>query len=128
MKEHLIVKHKWNKVDASSARINFQLNVRRHILPTDLRKSKVIHRDIRYKCLYAFCARAVLRPGNHLRQCHKLSGVMLKERKVEMLSSIVAAYPSVTEPSLVDENETSESVVESPQVYDVNDMNVNQQR
>ena len=50
LKEHLIVKHKWNEIVASSAQINFNLNARWHSLAKNLRKSKAISRDIRYKC------------------------------------------------------------------------------
>lgn len=83
MKEHLRDKHKWDDTAARKAHLNLGLNMPRTILPSNLRKSKIVKREVRYKCPYQYCGAEVLRPGNHLRQFHKLKGSELKKRMAD---------------------------------------------
>lgn len=77
LKEHLITIHRWTEVQASCARVNYNLNVERPKLPPDQRKSKVRKRT-RRRCPFLFCQKEVVRMENHLKQFHNLSGVMYK--------------------------------------------------
>ncbi|XP_065648964.1 uncharacterized protein LOC136078070 isoform X1 [Hydra vulgaris] len=96
LKRHLMSKkHDWDESKAKSARINFDLNLKRKVLSPSKRHSKIRN----YKqtiCGFLHCSKEVKRINNHLRQYHGLKS------KEEIKKALLFSRPVLE--TFLDEN------------------------
>ena len=108
--------HKWSITDASAARVNYGLNIKRPALESDCRKVKIRSYKKR-KCPFVFCQKIVIRMENHLTQFHKLSGDTKKRllNEAEYIENESTSEHSIADaakqPGSISESDTEETPV-----------------